>query len=99
MKEQENNQYIPNEFITKYLDYLKYERKLSNNTILSYQNDLKSFDKYFKSQITKIKLLIWTKDNIVSFWYNLLISTKSTLSYAANATKDMKKKYKTLKNK
>ncbi len=54
MKEQENNQYIPNEFITKYLDYLKYERKLSNNTILSYQNDLKSFDKYFKSQITKI---------------------------------------------
>ena len=31
------------DYINKYLDYLKYERKLSNNTILSYQNDLEKF--------------------------------------------------------
>ena len=38
-------------YIEKYLNYLKYERKLSNNTILSYQNDLKDLNTYFNSNI------------------------------------------------
>jgi len=41
-------------YINKYLDYLKYERKLSNNTILSYENDLKDLYSFFKEDIIKI---------------------------------------------
>lgn len=43
--------YKPSKYIEKYLDYLKYERKLSNNTIASYLNDLKDFDNYSKDII------------------------------------------------
>ena len=41
-------------YINKYLDYLKYERKLSNNTILSYQNDLKDLYLFFDENIIKV---------------------------------------------
>lgn len=51
MKKHYEDDYKPNEYIVKYLDYLKYERKLSQNTIASYQNDLKSFAIYFNNQI------------------------------------------------
>ena len=34
--------------IEKYIDYLKYEKKLSDNTLKSYQNDLDIFSSYFK---------------------------------------------------
>ncbi len=34
--------------IDKYLDYLRYEKKLSDNTLKSYQNDLNSFQLYFQ---------------------------------------------------
>ena len=44
-------EYKFNSYIEKYLDYLTFERKLSSNTIASYKNDLKSFDKFFKSKI------------------------------------------------
>ena len=36
--------------IEKYIDYLKYEKKLSNNTLKSYQNDLDIFAEYFKNK-------------------------------------------------
>lgn len=52
MKKKE--EYIYNEYIEKYFDYLKYERKLSDNTIASYKNDLKTFDTFFKSKILNI---------------------------------------------
>ena len=42
------------DYINKYLDYLKYERKLSNNTILSYKNDLKDLHKFFNEDIIKV---------------------------------------------
>lgn len=48
-------EYKFNSYIEKYFDYLKYERKLSNNTIASYKNDLKSFDKFFNSKIINNK--------------------------------------------
>lgn len=38
--------------IQKYLDYLKYERKLANNTYLSYKNDLDEFSKHFNNKET-----------------------------------------------
>ena len=41
-------------FINKYLDYLKYERKLSDNTILSYENDLKDLYNFFDEKITSV---------------------------------------------
>lgn len=50
-----NNEYIPSEYIKKYLDYVEFERKLSNNTIKSYTNDLKDFDMYFKGDLLKLK--------------------------------------------
>lgn len=48
-------EYKFNSYIEKYFDYLKYERKLSNNTIASYKNDLKAFDKFFNSKIINNK--------------------------------------------
>lgn len=44
-------EYVPSEYIDKYLKYLEFERKLSVNTIKSYLNDLKDFDMYFKGNI------------------------------------------------
>ena len=39
-----------NKDIEKYLDYLKYERKLSDNTYKSYSDNLKKFNEYFKDK-------------------------------------------------
>ena len=54
--------------INKYLDYLKYERKLSNNTILSYQNDLIKFYEYNKDILNinedQIRKYIQSLDNL-----------------------------------
>lgn len=47
--------------IREYLEYLKIEKKLSNNTVLSYQNDLKYYLKYIK----KDKVLDVTKEDVV----------------------------------
>ena len=46
--------YKPSLYIQKYLDYLMFERKLSDNTLKSYTNDLKDFDNYFKGNITNL---------------------------------------------
>lgn len=43
-----------NKYIIKYLDYIKYECKLSNNTIESYKNDLFSLNRYFKGNILNL---------------------------------------------
>ena len=48
------DEYVPSEYIDKYLKYLEFERKLSNNTIKSYFNDLKSFDLFFKGKLTDL---------------------------------------------
>lgn len=55
------NDYKPSIFISKYIDYLKYERKLSPNTISSYINDLKDLDIYFKGN------LIISDSNLVKY--------------------------------
>ena len=44
-----------NEYIEKYLDYLKFERHLSSNTILSYKNDLIDLCIYFNNNILNIE--------------------------------------------
>lgn len=48
-------EYHYNEYIEKYFDYLKYERKLTNNTIAAYKNDLKAFDTFFEHKIINLK--------------------------------------------
>jgi len=48
-------EYTPSIYISKYIDYLEYERKLSNNTIKSYLNDLKDFDIYFNGELLNLK--------------------------------------------
>lgn len=42
------------DYINKYLDYLKYERKLANNTILSYENDLKDLYIFFNEKVINV---------------------------------------------
>ncbi len=41
------------EYYTKYLDYLQFERKLSKNTILSYQDNLNRFEEFIKGKSIK----------------------------------------------
>ena len=42
-------------YINKYIDYIKFERKLSSNTIESYQNDLTDLYLFFNEDIIKVK--------------------------------------------
>lgn len=44
-------EYVPSKYISQYLDYLEFERKLSSNTLASYKNDLKKIDCYFKGDL------------------------------------------------
>ena len=45
------------ECITKFLDYLIYEKKYSDNTVSSYENDLEMFNEYIKSRKINFKKL------------------------------------------
>lgn len=58
--------------IEDYLNYIKYERKLSNNTYLSYQRNLMRFNEYFNGKIINLN-----KENIQDYLYNLEISPRS----------------------
>ena len=49
-------------YITEYKKYLLIDKKYSNNTILSYMNDLKKFDNFIKKDITKAN-----KNDILKF--------------------------------
>ena len=53
------------ELINDYLDYLKYERKVSINTIKSYQDNLNQFKEYLK----KASILSTSKEDIRKFIY------------------------------
>ena len=65
------------EYILDYLNYIKYERKLSNNTYQSYKYNLEIFDNYFKDE----NLIKLDKNNIQDFLYNLKLSSKSKAHY------------------
>lgn len=83
------DEYVFNEMINKYLDYLEFERKLSKNTIASYKNDLKSLDSYFKDKLLSVsysdlqKYLSTLKDlnarsvahhiTVINSFYNFLL--------------------------
>lgn len=71
--------YEPSLYINKYLDYLMFERKLSDNTLKSYLNDLKDFDIYFNGDI----LFLEYKD--ISKYLNSLenLSSRSVAHYVS----------------
>jgi len=69
-------EYVTNEYITKYLSYLKYERKLSDNTIKSYFNDLKKLDIYFKGNIVPM-----TNDDIQKYFHSLKEDARTIRHY------------------
>ena len=68
--------------IDKYLDYLKYEKKLSANTLKSYQNDLDIFKEYFHTKdLTSLK-----PNDISAFIENQSKNNKSVATIAHNIT-------------
>lgn len=66
-----------NEYINKYLDYLKYERKLANNTYLSYKSDLKEFND-FEGNKDLLKLSV---DDVRDFLYQDQIKSRTRAHY------------------
>ena len=63
--------------IEDYLNYLKYERKLSNNTYLSYRYDLIKITRYFNNaDITYLK-----DDDLRDFFYKIKENSKSKSHY------------------
>ncbi len=66
-----------NEYINKYLDYLKYERKLSDNTYKSYHDNLKKFNEYFKDK----NILILDTNDIRDFLYQDGINPRTRAHY------------------
>ena len=70
------DEYIPSTYINKYLEYLEYERKLSDNTLKSYLNDLKDFDMYFKGNVLNLKY-----DDIQKYISSLNDRTARTVSH------------------
>ena len=56
---------MPN-FITSFIEYLSFEKKYSEHTIIAYQNDLKSFQQFCK--------LNYTSDNLVDVNYSQIRS-------------------------
>ena len=63
--------------IDKYIDYLKYEKKLSNNTISSYYENLKKFYIHFE----KKNILNLNADEIRDFLYDEGIVARTRAHY------------------
>jgi integrase/recombinase XerD len=70
---------ILNRYLEKYIDYLKYEKKLSNNTIKSYFDNLYVYDEYIKNN--NLDLFKISKNDIDIFLQSLSISSKSKAHY------------------
>ena len=68
-----------NELINKFLDYLNYERKFSNYTILNYHEDLDRFIEYLnKKEINNIKDIDYqTIRNYLVYMHNKRLSKKT----------------------
>ena len=58
---------MKNEYLKLYLNYLKYEKKLSNNTIISYETELKEFEDFFNNT----NLLVAYKARLIHLLVNI----------------------------
>lgn len=66
-----------NNFINNFIDYLRFERLLSLNTIQSYRRDLNKFQNYLEvKKITNIENI--THEDIIHFLESLFKSQKET---------------------
>ena len=63
--------------IDKYIDYLKYERKLSSNTISSYYDNLKKFYLHFENK----NILNLSTDEIRDFLYDDSVLARTRAHY------------------
>ncbi len=63
--------------IDKYIDYLKYERKLSNNTVSSYYENLKKFYLHFENK----NILNLSTDEIRDFLYDDKVLARTRAHY------------------
>lgn len=68
---------IKNEYILKYLDYLKYERKLSDNTYKSYLYNLNEFSLYINNK----NILNLSTDEIRDFLYQDRFTARTRAHY------------------
>jgi integrase/recombinase XerD len=69
-------EYVPSEYVEKYIDYLVFERKLSDNTIKSYKNDLKDFELFFDSKVNKLSF-----DDIKKYINSLQMKNSRTVAH------------------
>ena len=68
--------------INKYLDYLKYERKLSDNTYKSYLDNLYKLSEYFNKNKDSIRdTSTFDEDELREFFYKLDLNNKSKAHY------------------
>lgn len=68
--------------INKYLDYLKYERKLSENTYKSYLDNLYKLSEYFNKNKDSIRdTSTFSEDELREFFYKLDLNSKSKAHY------------------
>ena len=72
-------------YISEFLDYLKYEKNYSDNTIIGYSNHLKLFNNYFENKkITNINNIDYTLiRNYINYLYNLY-NTKSICNHISS---------------
>lgn len=72
--------------IKKYLDYLKYERNFSNNTIIGYSNHLELFEAFFKEKnITNLNNIDYTQiRNYLNYLYEKNYNTKSICNHLSS---------------
>ena len=77
------------QYIEEFIDYLRYEKKYSENTIISYQNDLKKVCVFFKKDFTNL-----TKKNIQNYIQSL--SKKESTSSVSRTISTLKSFYKFL---
>ena len=70
------DEYVPSEYVTKYIDYLVFERKLSDNTIKSYTNDLKDFELFFDCKVDNLSF-----DDIKKYINSLSMKNNRTVAH------------------
>ena len=82
--------------INKFLDYLKFERNFSNNTIIGYKNHLNLFNNYLKK--VKINNINNIDYNIVRSYINFLYDSKYNSKSICNHLSSLRSFFKYLTN-
>lgn len=78
-----------NKYIEQYLDYIRFEKNLSINTIKSYENDLEVFSKFFSKDLlklnkTQIQEFLYKQENKARTKAHYISAIKSFYSFYLN---------------